>query len=486
MSETKSVTELLEEENKTKTLINKTSSKKEDDNIIHTSFLETSDYILEQIIDAGGADFAGSPTEGGIPAFVKYSKLNDTYETIREIVYREKMYKPIINDTSKAGGVHLPTGVSEYGNTGELLKEISNYINEQVELPLKFQKFIPCLILFYWVYDKFPFVPYIHFVGRTATGKSTAMDVMGSLCYKSIDTTGSLTIASLFRIATDWRGTLLIDEFEKVGESAKEVISFLKSGVSDRLLFRTEGETKKEVKVYIVKSPKIFTSETPIQDAGLQSRTIVIEMEKNKRRLPLYRLPDDYIAANEIRNKLLLWRLRNLGKVDLKAIRFGCEALEGFDRRVQQVLTPIYYLAEPESKEDIVIFAAQQENETKRERRESIHGTVFTILCGIWDSGNEAQLKQTTDMFNDENKTAGYKNEFTEKRIANQIRKILGFVIETRGHDKNSYIVRDIDKENELRLYYGVSLSILPPADSAPSADDQLKAAQEIFDDIPL
>ena len=71
------------------------------------------------------------------------------------------------------------------------------------------------------------------------------MEVLGSICYKPIDTTGSLTIASIFRLATTWKGTLLIDEFDSGGEHANEMISFLKSGVSNRLLFRTEGEKKR-------------------------------------------------------------------------------------------------------------------------------------------------------------------------------------------------------------------------------------------------
>ena len=67
--------------------------------------------------------------------------------------------------------------------------------------------------MFYWIYEKFPFIPYVHFVGGTGTGKSSATFTLGSLCYKPIDTTGSMTISSIFRLATSWRGTLLIDEF---------------------------------------------------------------------------------------------------------------------------------------------------------------------------------------------------------------------------------------------------------------------------------
>jgi len=464
-------------------------SSKEEDNSIYTSFLVTEKYILEQIRVADWADGADVAPDGGYGAFIKFSRLTGNYETVNEFRYKNKTYYPIIDDVFKKNGIKLPTGVIEYKNTKEIIDQIKEFLKRNLELPSFYHGLFPNLVLFYWLYDKFPFIPYVGFIGGTGTGKTTAMMDFGNLCYKPIDTTGSLTIASLFRIATTWRGTLLIDEFYKVGEHSKEIIAFLKAGVSDRLILRVEGEKKKQVNAYIVKSPKLFTSEQAINDSGLNSRTLFVKMQKAKRRLPLFKLNHYHKEASEIRNKLLLWRLRNYDKVDLKDIEYGYKEFQNFDSRVQQILTGIYYFSNKEGKKDILEFAVQQEKETKRERLESLQGAVFEILCIIWDSGAEAQLKDVTSRLNENRKSSGYKNEMTERKIGNVVRKELGFETEKRGHDKLTYVIRNKEIEEGKRDYFGVPPSATGSAPSAKTAEKtQIEAnmteneIKELFD----
>jgi hypothetical protein len=447
--------------------------KNKEDDIIYTSFLETPKYILEQIKTTDSTDSTHSFTDLDRSRFIKYSRLKDNFEEIFEFEYQGKLYKPIIDDTLTMNGIYLSSGIKEYKNTKEITDQISSFINTNVQLSNFFEKFLPRLVLFYWVYEKFPFIPYVHFIGRTTTGKTTAMQAIGMLCYKAIDTTGSLTIASMFRVATAWKGTFLIDEFDKVGENAREITSFLKSGTSNRLVLRVEGEKKKEVKAYIVKSPKMFTSESPIIDAGLSSRTILVKMEKNTRRIPLYLMPEDYSEAQEIRNKLLLWRLRHLNKIDLKKIRYGFTELEAFDRRVQQVITPIYYFSDKETKKEIIEFAKEQEDETKRSRLERLEGRIFELMTEIWNMGNEVQLKALTSILNENNKGLGYKSELTEAKVSSIIRKVLGFKTEPRGDSKLKWIIINIEKEAELRDYYGISTSENPTVLSVPSVESE-------------
>jgi len=430
---------------------------KEDNNIIYTSYLETKEYILEQILSAGVTEVAGVSADGRNSRFIKYSKLNGEIEEIESWETEGKTYKPVVDDALKMNGIYLPTGIGEYKDAAEITSQIREFINENCEVPSFFQKLFPYLILFYWAYHKFPFIPYLHFVGGSTTGKTTAMEVLGSISYKAIDTTGSLTIASLFRLASLWGGTLLIDEFDSIGEGMGEMISFLKAGVSNRLLFRTEGETKKEVKAYVVKSPKFFTSEHPISDAGLQSRTMVIKMNKSSRRLPLYHLPEFYEEATSIRNKLLLWRLRNLDKINLREMKYGFSELQAFDRRVQQIITPIYYFSDVDGRKEIVEFAKEQEIETQRERRSTLAGKIFEKIIGFWDTGQDAQIKTITLLLNGDN--VGYK-ELTEKKISGEIRKVLGFDTEPGGHEKLSTVIREPKQEASQREYFGISPSI--------------------------
>jgi len=463
--------------------ISSKTNKKEGDKDIHVSFFEVEGYIYEQMSATDATD-ATSNREGGA-AFIRYSKENDTWDIVNEFEFKGKRYLPIVDEAYLKGGIILPTGVTEYKNTAEIINQIKDFLHENIELPTFYEAFVPNLILFYWVYEKFPFIPYLQFVGRTATGKSTAMEVVGSISYKPIDTTGSLTIASMFRMATLWKGTLLIDEFEQVGENSREIVSFLKSGVSDRLVLRTEGDVKKDVKAYIVKAPKIFTSENPINDAGLQSRTLVVKMEKSKRKLPLFRLQHYYKEAEAIRNKLLLWRLRNFNKINLKDIEFGFEELKSFDRRVQQVITPIYYFSDNETKKEILTFAVQQEEETKRERREGLDGKIFEFIYEHKEE--DVTIAMIFDYLNAGNKM----RVITERKIGGIIRSILGFDIDRVGHENIRTIVLENmeEKLDDLANYYGLnsnnlykSSSIYRVAQDATVADNVPCSDKDIED----
>jgi hypothetical protein len=455
----------------------KKSKHNNDDDIVYTSFLETEDYILEQITNATRATHATCKKPSN---FIIYSKKTGIIETKPEFVDGETLYRPIADEMVDRGIIQLPSGVEEYESTDKLVEEIKSFMYKYFEVPKFFADFLPYIILYYWVSDKFPFVPYVHFVGRTGTGKSTAMEVMGSICYKPLDVSGAITLASIFRISSQWQGTLMLDEFNPGGESYAEMLSLLKAGVSDRAILRVEGEKKREVKAYMMKSPKIFTSEKPVSDAGFRSRIIEIKMELNKLRVPLYKQKTYLNDAVSLRNKLLLWRLHKYDQIDLSEMEYGFPELQGFQGRVQQVITPIYYIADTESRKKILEFAKEQEEETLRQRRESIDGQIFEIILENHKSG---ALTAVTDLTEKLNK--GIKMPMSEKKIANMVRKIVGFDIQRTGHDNVSTIITDNDKINELCAYYGYELpEILRVASVASVADESfMEEAETIFTD---
>ena len=468
-------TEILPEE-KTK----KSKSNNNDDNIIYTSFLETEDYILEQIINTTHTTYTTWNPE---TEFCQFDKVSGTIGKIKNFTYRNKVYQPIVDELVINNVVLLPGMPVDYGSEDKLVDEIKEFLFQYFEVPKFFESFLPYLILFYWVYDRFPFIPYLHFLGRTGTGKSTAMEVLGSICYKPIDASGAITMASIFRIASLWKGTLLLDEFNPGGDSYKEMLSLLKSGVSNKAVLRVEGDKKREVKTYMVKSPKIFTSEKPITDAGLRSRVLEIKMEINKIKMPLYRQKRYLDKALDLRNKLLMWRLNKLSKVDLSVIEFGFKELQGFQGRVQQVITPIYYMANDEAKVKIAEFAKEQQEETLSERRESLDGQIFEIILSGFKRSLQPTLSAITESIN-----TGSKFPITERKIGSVIRKILGFNIERRGDQNISTIVIEKQEEriSELCEYYGldsgfdvVSVVDVVPGTSYDTLPD--KTINEIF-----
>ena len=441
--------------------------KDKDDRPIEVSYLETPDYILEQIKLATHATDATHAQD----TYIIYNKAKNSYIIDNDFEFENKLYKPIKDDLLEKGAIVLPSGVEEYDTTNKLINEITQFFFENFEVPSFYEKFLPYLCLFYWVYDKFPFIPYLHFVGRTTTGKTTAMEVFGSICYKPIDASGAITLSPIFRTSSTWRGTLLLDEFDTSGDSYKELIAFLKSGTGYRKVLRTEGEGIKSVKAHIAKSPKVFTSERPVYDAGLQSRTITVMMNESTRAIPLYRLNEFNQQAEKLRNKLLLWRLRNLNKIDLKDIKFGFEELKAFDRRVQQVVTPIYYLADKNAKKEIILFAADHQEETLRERKESLDGVAFEVIFEKYQNNEEVTLSVILERIGNEKLTA--------KRLGNIIRKVLGFDIERVGHENVRVVKINEEKLKSLCLYYGMGIPVARVAKVAQVANGEMKLTEQ-------
>lgn len=468
--------------------------KKKKDRIVNISQLKTPRFILEQIATgATGATHERDPKRGY--SFIKYDRENNEVEYTDEIEIGKYIYKPLNSKLADEQSIYLPTGIEEYSSTDELLKEIKEYLSFYFEVDEMMEKMLPNYVLFTWVFDKFPFVPYLQFVGRTSTGKTTAGETIASVCYKAVDATGAASLSSIFRIADEWGGTLFLDEFDLANankDNRQAMLSFLKSGVSDRAVLRVESSGKKfEVKPYRVKAPKIFTSEKMINDAGLQSRTIIIRMQKNKRKLPLYKLNTYYEKGQELRNKLLLWRLENLDKIDLSEIEYGFKELSHLDGRVQQILTPIYYLSDKKGKKEILQFAKEQEEQTKEERRNNEDGIIFGLIYDYYEKENaQPPLKYVTDELNEQRQELGYKTKRSERKVSEIVRKIIGLETERVGHDKITTIMIDKNKEKyeELVEYYGLgSLQSVAPvasdADVKDSEPDIVKEADKMFNE---
>lgn len=465
------------------------SSKKEknDKNIVYISQMKTSEFVLEQI--ATRATGATSATEAKQShKFLKFDRKSKEIEIIEEIKIGSYIYKPLNSKLIDKNSIYLPSGVADYGSTTELIKEVSKYLNYYFEVDSSMEKILPNYILFTWVFEKFPFVPYLQFIGRTTTGKTTAGETVTSLCYKAIDATGAASQSAIFRVADEWGGVLFLDEFDPETKD-QEMLSFLKSGVSDRAVLRVEA-TGKNFKVvpYIVKAPKIFTSEKIITDAGLQSRTIVIKMEKNKRKLPLYKLSNYIRKGQEIRNKLLMWRLDHIGKINLSKIEFGFKEFTSFDRRVQQILTPIYYLSDKKGKDKILEFAKEQEERTKEERRNTEEGIIFNIIYEYYEVQHaQPALKYITEELNKQREDLGYKTKRSERKLGEIIRNILGFEIDRLGHENISTVLIEKNKEKykELLEYYGLDPSVAGVAEVAhvanKSQEEITNEAKELF-----
>ena len=140
-------------------------AKSDKDNTIFTSYLETDRFILEQL---GPATHATRATNATDTKFIFYDKQTASIDYLTSFEHDGREYHPIVDDLLLNGVISLPSGIEEYGDTATLIADIHGFLHENFEVPVFYDKFLPYIVLFSWVYERFPFVPYLHFVGLSS------------------------------------------------------------------------------------------------------------------------------------------------------------------------------------------------------------------------------------------------------------------------------------------------------------------------------
>jgi len=164
-----------------------------------------------------------------------------------------------------------------------------------------------------WRPEDFTVVPYLFFLGPLASGKTRALECFHRLCYRSIMAT-SMSAASLFRALEAWHPTLLLDETEVYHRKEMvEVVALLNSGYRrGQYAIRIEKieEGCPQIAMFDTFGFKVLAGTEELA-ATLQSRCIITTMSKAVRPVNLF---IDEEKAQELRDMLLMYRFRNLGK----------------------------------------------------------------------------------------------------------------------------------------------------------------------------
>ena len=239
--------------------------------------------------------------------------------------------------------VLLPSEPEEYGSESELLAEVHAFIHRYVDLPPLFERVSAHYVLFTWVYDAFNELPYLRVRGDYGSGKSRFLLTVGSLCYKPMLVSGASTVSPIFRIIDAFRGTLVIDEsdFRESDEKA-EIVKILNNGNARGFpVLRAEQNQKKEFdpRAYTVFGPKLIATRRAFKDQALESRCLTEEMGQGRLRrdIPLNLPPAFEEEAICLRNKLLLFRFRNLGNPR----ELGDLLPDTIEPRLRQIFAPL-------------------------------------------------------------------------------------------------------------------------------------------------
>jgi DNA polymerase I-like protein with 3'-5' exonuclease and polymerase domains len=298
-------------------------------------------------------------------------------------------YTPITGDPCiEDNDLHLPERLTEYDQERFLDEEIETYLATFCDAHPRELKFAAKLIRLTYIQDQLIEVPYLHIVGPSGSGKTRMSDVVGMAChlpYMIVE--GSA--ASTFRISDKYGVTMCFDEFNPQvdSEDQQALIQILNAGFQRRRKVpRVEKGPNGE---FVTRSfrpfgIKIFSGLKLTSSYAFQRRTIPIQLSVTKN--PKIPYCDDGtidVLSAPLREKLTLWRLRNLTN-DYRALIRKTEAI--FKSRdvmpgFVQIGVPLAMLIEDETLRDQFISSMQSRtDDAKEDRRQSMDGQSVSLI----------------------------------------------------------------------------------------------------------
>ncbi|MEI6238052.1 MAG: hypothetical protein WCP15_00780 [bacterium] len=340
-------------------------------------------------------------------SFTKINRDGTIEYLLEEVEIDGRKYKPLpptYNLVDK-DVILFPSVAIEYQSEEEILKEIQTFIHKYLDISEVFEQIATYYVLFTWMFDKFNEVPYLRAIGDFGSGKSRFIQAIGILCYKPVFTGGATTPSPIFRIVNEVHGTLIIDEADfKFSDMTSEIVKILNTGYQRGMpVLRSEGKGTFEVKAYDVFCPKIVATRETFSDKALESRFLVEEMGAGKLRADIPRTLDEsfYKEAELIRNKLLMWRLKNY----FEPIERRHDLIEGIHPRLNQIVMPLLSIIKDEAiREHLKTFIVKYNTDLVADRGLSWESDiVFAVLKLEYElKVHEITVKQITDEVNRE------------------------------------------------------------------------------------
>jgi hypothetical protein len=353
--------------------------------------------------------------------------------------------------------VLFPSEPEEYGSEEDLLSEIQSFIHRYVDLSPLFEKTASYYVLLTWVYDSFNELPYLRVRGDPGSGKTRFLLTVGSLCYKPIFASGASTVSPIFRMLDAFRGTLIIDESDfRYSDERSEVVKIFNNGNARGFpVLRTEVSNKGEFNphAYWVYGPKIIATRGSFEDRALESRCLTEEMGQHGLRgdVPI-NMADSYKdEARHLRNKLLLFRFRNLGK------RVATEELvdRTIEPRLNQIFVPLLSIIDDAgTRADLRELARRYNHDMIADRGMDTEAQVLEIIRDLDSNGSKLSIRDITNWFVNRH-AADYDRKITTKWIGYIVRKRLNLKTQKSN---GVFIIPPSELPTLRRLYekYGV------------------------------
>lgn len=305
-----------------------------------------------------------------------------------------------------------------------------------------YTSFICPFIKHTWNYDDFNTCLNTKFLADFGSGKSAALNFVGSSCYRPI-LAGGLTIAVILRFCDQYRPTLVWNELELTQSTDPEIVKLINNRFqSDFIFFRADKNDGQTVHSYIVYGPTVASSRKPFADPSTESRFVSIPMAETTREdLDLFFSIRAHPDFQRLLGMLFYLRLQNKER-KIRPDQDAVIKLPISARSKQKYALLMPFVPQSERDEVKAMLLKQEESESYR-RAESEEGLILNAVLSIRteadENGEEIPGVRTKDIV-----------ERTRFPRINRIMKSMGFferrlkeaVDDGKGGTKNKTVRR--------------------------------------------
>lgn len=342
-------------------------------------------------------------------------KIKEEYKTDKEI-FTPKQDLPI--EFASKEILNIPTNL----DYKKLLDEVILFIKSYLELPSERDYlYLALWVLHTYLIEKFDVTPLLYFHGVHVTGKTRAGETLAKISFKCERLT-SPTEATLFRSASYFKNTLVIDEIRLWGSDANQDVQNLiksryKRGLKvSRINLNLKGED--QVEYFDVFALLIICTTEELTEV-IESRCLLFSMQPNANPNVEKRIDEKW--AQKLRNKLTVFRADKLDREFAEPERVA-------RRRLNEILMPLYQtllLTDPEREKKFKTTIKEIEKARAEEEGMSFEAEIVEQITECVTPGMQDFIL-TQDIRNLLNETRTQKGQVSDKMVANRMKR-LGF-----------------------------------------------------------
>ena len=402
-------------------------------NVVEIDFAKLSDGSLVEMIE--------DPSEPTKTLLAVYSNKSVRYTD--RVQDGGKCLVPLARADNDLKYVCLAAGVQPCGPIPDLVSDIASILGECLDLEQDWRKLMSAFAISTWFPEGLDVAPYLALVGPPGTGKTTAMRVLNSLCYRGL-LTADISSSAMYDISHRFHPTVSLDETLTAGR-LRELIHLLKATSTPGFVFLRKDKAR------LGFGPKVFSWLELPNDQALNSRCIIVPIRKTSRAdLKKPNDPSILERAKNMRMRLLQFRFEHCRKVS--------EPKRGLDVRLSgrpldlyRALTRSIEEDEPFCKFLAFQIAAQDEFQARplSPAQELTMYVLYHIIHSIPPGGQGCKIRLLAGDVNRELERRNEPSGLNERKLGD-ILTSLSFTDRTR---KNTGYVLWLDRAARTRIH---------------------------------